>query len=165
MERPTDAFDHLSRHGLDALLRMVTAGFWRDSLSPAVFDEDVVERSFDLRCLATETLRVDDWDRALMVPKLAAKSRAMATSTSAAAIFQARAVAAQIGWLETSLPAAAVEALCNIESLLASGLSECSMPIYHQLMVFQACERGLIATWETPAGLVCVPTNPRPFGS
>ena len=138
---------------------METANFWRGCL-PAVFDEDVLERSFDLRCLAAEVLRVDDWDRALMAPKLSAKSDAVAAGASADAIFEARAVAAQIGWLETSLPAAAVEALCNVEMLLCSGFSERSMPIYHQLLVFQAWEHGLLATWETPDALICVARLP-----
>lgn len=143
----------LSRHGLDALLRMgMTSG-----ASPAVFDEDVLERSFDLRCLAAEILRVDDWDRALMAPKLSAKSRAMAMDACSDARFMARVIAAQIGWLETSLLAAAVEALCNVEMLLCSGFSERSEPIYHQLMVFEAWEHGLLATWETSAELVCAP--------
>ena len=77
MESPAEAFNRLSGHGIDALLRMGTANFWRESLSPAVFDEDeeVLERSFDLRCLAAEILRVDDWDQVLMAPKLSAKSK------------------------------------------------------------------------------------------
>jgi hypothetical protein len=52
-------------------------------------------------------------------------------------------------------PAAAVDALCNVESLLASGFSERSMPIYHQLLVFEAYEQGLLATWETSDAMVC----------
>jgi hypothetical protein len=40
--------------------------------------------------------------------------------------------------------------------LLCSGFSERSEPIYHQLLVFQAWERGLIATWVTPVELLCV---------
>jgi hypothetical protein len=155
-ESPTDAFDHLRRHGLNALLRMGTASFWHEPLSPVAFDEDVLERSFALRCLAADILRVDDWDRALMAPKLSAKLRALTTSGTAGAIFEARAVAAQIGWLETSLPAAGVDALCNIEALLSSGFSERSMPIHPQLMVFEACEHGLIATWEMSDEVLCV---------
>ena len=89
MDNPTDAFDHLSRYGLDALLDMESANFWRGL--------DVLERSFDLRWLAAEILRVDDWDRALMAPKLSAKSDAVARGASAGAIFEVRAVAAQKG--------------------------------------------------------------------
>jgi len=85
----------------------------------------------------------------------------MATGACPDAIFGVRAVAAQIGWLETSLPAAAVDALCNVEMLLCSGFSERSEQIYHQLLVFEACENGLLATWETPAELVC---TTRPAG-
>ena len=90
-----------------------------------------------------------------MAPKLSAKFDAVATGASGDAVFQARAIAAQIGWLQTSLAAAAVDALCNVEMLLCSGLSECSMPIYPQLMVFQAWEDGLLATWEMPDEVLC----------
>ena len=119
-------------------------------------DEDVLEHVFDLRCLAAEVFRIDDWDRALMVPKLSAKSVAVATGASTDAIFKARAVAAQIGWLETPLPAVAVGALCNVEMLLFSGFSEQSMQVSPQLLVFEAWEHGLVATWETPTELICV---------
>jgi hypothetical protein len=33
---------------------------------------------------------------------------------------------------------------------------------YHQLKVFEACEHGLLATWETPEELVCVPVSAAP---
>ena len=98
MESPTDAFHQLSRQGLDALLQRRTASLWRVSLFPAAFGEDVVERSFDLRCLATDILRVDDWDRALTAPKVSAKSDAFAANASADAIFETRAVARRSGW-------------------------------------------------------------------
>jgi hypothetical protein len=31
------------------------------------------------------------------------------------------------------------------------------MAICHQLKVFEVCEHGLLATWETPDALICVP--------
>jgi hypothetical protein len=93
----------------------------------------------------------------LMAPKLLAKQRAIAVQSSPEEIFEVRAVAAQIGWLETSLPAAAAKAVSTIEDLLSAGHGEDSLAIYHQLNVFEACEHGLLATWETPDGLVCVP--------
>lgn len=145
----------LSRLGLDALFPMGTASFWREFLCRVAFDEDVLERVFDLRCLAAEILRVDDTDRTLMAPKLSAKSDALA-------VFRVRAVAAQIGWLETSLSAAAVGALCNVEMLLASRYSVRSTSIYHQLLLLLAWEYGLLATWETPDALICVPRRNRP---
>jgi hypothetical protein len=44
-----------------------------------------------------------------------------------------------------------------IEILLSQGLCKTSEPVHHQLLVFEAFEAGLLATWETPAELVCVP--------
>jgi hypothetical protein len=67
-------------------------------------------------------------------------------------------VAAEIGWIETSLPGTAAGAIRAVEDLLAAGHAEGSMAICHQLMVFEAFEQGLLATWETPEEeLVCVP--------
>jgi hypothetical protein len=91
-----------------------------------------------------------------MAPKLLAKSRAMAENASAEAVFKVRAVAAQIGWLETCMPLAAAQAVANIELLLSSGLSENDELIRHQLRVFEAFELGLLATWETPTVIICV---------
>jgi hypothetical protein len=59
--------------------------------------------------------------------------------------------------LETSLADAAAEAVSNVEMLLSTGASEASVAIDHQLKVFESCERGLLATWETPVELICVP--------
>lgn len=50
----------------------------------------------------------------------------------------------------------AVEALCKIEMLLSSGFSERSMQVSPQLLVFEAWEHGLVATWETPTELICL---------
>jgi hypothetical protein len=33
------------------------------------------------------------------------------------------------------------------------------MEIYHQLMVFEAFEHGLLAMWETPGALACVQSS------
>ena len=92
-----------------------------------------------------------------MAPKLLAKSKAMAGNASVEASFEVRAVAAQIGWLETCVPVAAAEAVANVELLLSSGFSEHDAPIHHQLRVFEAYELGLLASWETPAAIICVP--------
>jgi hypothetical protein len=72
-------------------------------------------------------------------------------------IFKIRAVSAQIGWLETSMAEAAAHAISNVELLLGSGASEASVAIDNQLMTFEAHEHGLLATWETPGALICVP--------
>jgi hypothetical protein len=121
--------------------------------------EDDPERWFDLYQRATDLLSVDEHDLALMAPKLAAKRRATEAQHPRQAIFKVRAVAAHIGWLETSLAAAAAESICAIEDLLSIGRAESSQAIYHQLRVFEAYENGLLATWETPEELVCVPVS------
>jgi hypothetical protein len=150
---PQAAFGHLSRHGLANLSQMENAAFWPQSGCPEM-DEEILDRWCVVRRLATEALRPDDHDRALMAPKLAAK-RNLALDQNAA--FEARAVAAQIGWLETSIPDAAVDALCRVEVLLSQGLSEASEPVHHQLEVVEAYRHGLLATWETPDEMICVP--------
>ena len=157
MENPTRAFEHLTRYGLDDLVQMETATFWPAPRPFPVTDEGAAERSFELFWRATQLLRVDEHDRALMAPKLNAKARAMTTQSGPEAIFEARAIAAQIGWLETSLPAAAARAVRAVEDLLSAGHSEDSVTIYHQLRVFEACEHGLLATWETAEALICAP--------
>jgi hypothetical protein len=151
---PQAAFDHLSRHGLTNLLQMETAAFWREAGCPAM-DEETLERWCAVRRLATEAVRPDDHDRALMAPKLAAKQNAVADQDAA---FEARAIAAQIGWLETSIPDATVDMLCRVEVLLSQGLSETSEPVHHQLGIIEAYQHGLLATWETPVEMVCVPS-------
>jgi hypothetical protein len=81
----------------------------------------------------------------------------MCGNASVEASFEIRAVAAQIGWLETCKPVAATAAVANVELFLSSGFSEHDEPIHHQLRVFEAYELGLLATWETPAAIICVP--------
>ncbi len=157
MENPTDAFDCLSRLGLDALLDMGTTGFWRRFQPPVPSDEQTFDRAFEVRMLANELLGVDEHDRVLMAPKLRAKSRAMSVNASDVEVFRVRAVSAQIGWLETSMADAAAQAVSDVELLLSTGASEGSVAIDDQLRVFEAHERGLLATWETPAELICAP--------
>src|SRR6202043_1533114 len=86
MDSPTDAFDHLSRLGLDALLDMGTAGFWRRAQPPV--PRETFDRAFEVLMMANELLGVDERDRALMAPKLRAKSRATAAKLSAKEVFQ-----------------------------------------------------------------------------
>jgi hypothetical protein len=152
---PSCAFDHLSRYGLDALLQMDTASLWRHARPPNPLDEESLNRSLVLGGLVADIVGVEHHDRALMAPKLLAKSRAMAGNASVEALFEVRAVAAQIGWLETCVPVA--EAVANVELLLSSGFSEDDEPIHHQLRVFEAYELGLLATWATPTAVICVP--------
>jgi hypothetical protein len=155
-DTPTDAFDHLRRFGLDALLDMGTSSFWRRAQPPAPRDEDAFERAFEVRMAANGLLSVDERDRALMAPKLLAKSRAISANRSDEEIFKTRAVSAQIGWLETSMAEAAAEAVSNVELLLSTGASDSSVAIDNQLMTFGAHEHGLLATWETPDALICL---------
>jgi len=157
MESPTRAFEHLSRYPLDDLVQMGTARFWPVPPPFPTRNEEADELAFELYWRATQVLRVEEHDRALMAPKLMAKQRAIAVQSSPEEIFEVRAVAAQIGWLETSLPAAAAKAVSTIEDLLSAVHGEDSLAIYHQLNVFEVCEHGLLATWETPDALICVP--------
>jgi hypothetical protein len=159
LETPTRAFEHLSRYGLDELVRMRAASFWRGPRPLPSMVKGNPERSFDLYHHAANALRVEEYDLALTAPKVMAKRGAVEAQYPPQAIFETRAVAAQIGWLETSLPAAAAEALCAIEDLLSAGHAEASGSIHHQLRVLEAYENGLLATWETPEELVCVPVS------
>jgi hypothetical protein len=152
---PQAAFDHLSRHGLTNLLQMDNAAFWRQS-DGLDMDEETLDRWCVVRRLASEGLRPDDHDRALMAPKLA-ETRYQPTNSDEAV--EARSVAAQVGWLETSIPDATVEALCRVEVLLSQGLPEASEPVHHQSGIIEAYQHGLLATWETPAEMVCVPRS------
>jgi hypothetical protein len=160
MDTPTGAFDHLRRTGLDALLDMGTTSFWRRSQPPASRDAAPFYRAFEVRMLANELLGVQDHDAALMAPKLLAKSRAMSANEAAKEIFHVRAVSSQIGWLETSMADAAAQAVSNVELLLSSGTPESSAAIDNQVRIFEVCELGLLATWETPDALICVACRP-----
>jgi len=78
----------------------------------------------------------------------------MAENASAETVFKVRAVAAQIGWLETCIPVVAAQAVTDVELFLSSGASKES--IHHQLNVFEVYELGLLATWETQDAVICV---------
>lgn len=69
----------------------------------------------------------------------------MAGSASGEALFEVRALAAQIGWVETCIPISAANAVANIELFLSSGLSERA----HTSSVagIRGLEFGLVATW------------------
>jgi hypothetical protein len=128
MEDPTRAFEHLCRYPLSDLLQMGTAKFWPVAPPFTVTGEDAAERSFELYWHTAQILKADEHDRALMAPKLNAKSRAMTTQSGPEAMFKIRAVAAQIGWIEISLSAQAIRA---VEDLLSAGHTESSVAIYH----------------------------------
>jgi hypothetical protein len=136
---------------------MGTASLWSRA-GPAIhFDDRSLNLSLVLGGIVADIIGVEDHDRALMAPKLRAKSKAMAENASAEAVFEVRAVAAQIGWLETCLPVAAAQAVANVELFLSSGFAERDEPVHHQLRMFEAYELGLLATWETPTAIICVP--------
>jgi hypothetical protein len=59
------------------------------------------------------------------------------------------------------LPVTAAQAVAEIELFLSAGFAEHDELIYHQLKVFEAFELGLLATWETPDTMVCVPVTVR----
>jgi hypothetical protein len=117
-------------------------------------DEDRLNSAAALGSRIEGLVRSAEHDDALMAPKLLAKARVMAETQSAEAVFKVRAVAAQIGWLETCMPVVAAQAVTDVELLLSAGLSE--ETIHHQLRVFEAYELGLLATWETPDVIICV---------
>jgi len=154
---PFSAFAHLKDYGLTELLEMAPATLW----SGAALPRRTGDRSLkNTRCVRFEVVwdivDVEEHDRALMSPKLLAKSQAMAGGLSAEAVFKVRAIAAQIGWLETSLPVVACHAVDEIDFLLSSGMSENDEVIRHHLRAFRAYELGLLATWEMPDTIICV---------
>jgi hypothetical protein len=154
---PAEAIGYLNRLGLDALLSMEGTKFWHVPGLDRPFDAEAFDRAFDVRCRSADTLRVEENDRVLMVPKLATKSSAIARGASPPELFVVRAKLAQIGWLETSWAAAAANAIFEIEFALQAGEAEDCRLIDHQLRVFEAHEAGLLATWETSAEMICVP--------
>jgi hypothetical protein len=154
---PFSAFRSLSRYDLDALLQMGPASLWRCAGPSLPYDDRSLELSLVLGGVVADIVRSEDHDQALMAPKLLAKRQAMAENATAAARFEVRAVAAQIGWLETCLPVATAQAIANVELFLSSGFPERDEPVRHQLRVFEVYELGLLATWETPTAIICVP--------
>ena len=152
---PFEAYAHLSQLGLDELLQMNNARLWRRAGPKADLDDDRLSSHLVLGGVIGDTVRASDHDRLLIAPKLLSKARVMAKNASDDTVFKLRAVAAQIGWLETSMPVVAAQAVTDVEPLVSSGVSE--EAIHHQLRVFEAYELGLLATWETPGVIICVP--------
>jgi hypothetical protein len=157
MDSPADAHNHLSQFGLDALLDIGSTSFWRRAEPPTPGGEETFDRAFEVRMVANQLLGVESLDRAVMAPKLFAKSRAMSASTSDEEVFRIRAVSSQIGWLETSMADMAAHAVANVESLLSTGADVGSVAIDHQLKIFEVHEHGLLATWETLDAVIRVP--------
>jgi hypothetical protein len=157
---PFAAFAHLKDYGLNELLKMAPTTLWSRAALPKRADDRSLKNT---RCARFEVVwdivGVEEHDQALMSPKLLAKSQAMAGGISAEDFFEVRAIAAQIGWLEASLPVAACHAIDEIDFLLTSGIPEDDELIRHFLRAFRAYELGLLATWETPAAVICVPRS------
>ncbi|MFG3596481.1 hypothetical protein [Bradyrhizobium sp. RDI18] len=127
---PAEAIALLNGLGLHALLQMGNAQLWRRA-GPAVdLDEDRLNSHLVLGGLIGNIVRASEYDRVLMAPKLLSKARVMAESASVEAIFEVRAIAAQIGWLETCLPIAAAKAVADIELFLSSGGSSSTTSQY-----------------------------------
>jgi hypothetical protein len=137
MDTRTGAFDHLSQLGLDALLDMGSASFWRRAQPPVSHNVATFDRAFQVRMMANERLGVDEHDRILMAPKLLAKFQAKSANLSDEEAFRVRAVSSQIGWLETSMADAAAQAVSNVELLLTSGVSGDATAIGNQLKIFR----------------------------
>ena len=159
MESTHEAFEHLLRYPLDELAQMPTAQLWPFPPTASAGDHEAEERSIELRWHANQALRVDEHGLALMAPKLDFRARASVSQSRPDSVFEARAIAAEIGWIETSLPGAAAGAILGVEDLLSTGRAEAPEAIHHQLLVFEAFESGLLATWETPEALICVSTS------
>jgi hypothetical protein len=158
MASPADAFDRLRRLK-SSDLGTGLAALWRVRRSCPPCTKDAFERSFRVRLLASEILRPHEHDRILMAPKLSAISETRRARASPAELRRVRADCFEIGWLETSLPAVAVEAICAIEALLASGEQHGSDAVRDRLRTFEAYELGLLATWEAQTEIICVPRS------
>ena len=157
MESPERAFQHMLRYPLRELAQMPAARLWPHPAAVSTRDHGAEERSIELHWHANQALRVDEHGRALMAPKLDFKARAVASRSRLEGILEARTIAAEIGWIETSLAGAAAGAIRATEELLSAGHAEDSVAICHQLRVFEAFEHGLLATWEAPEEIICVP--------
>jgi hypothetical protein len=159
MDDPDRAFEHLRRYPLNELVQMPIAGFWPAPPLGPVQEYAELERSLDLYVLANRLLGVDERCGELLGARLDFRARLIRARSDPDTVFDAKVLAAEIGWIETSLPAVAARAIRAVEDLLSAGHAESSEPIYHQLMVFEAFEHGLLATWETPEELVCLPVS------
>lgn len=159
LDGPEEAFDRLSRIGLEGLLAMGETNFWSLHTTPSVTEAAWCDSASSARLMAGRLLRVEDHDRLLMAPKLAAKSHAVRTGCNLDELYRVRAASAQIGWLETSMADAAARAVGNVEMRIGSGLPADDASIYNQILVFEAHEQGLLASWETPSALLCVPAT------
>jgi hypothetical protein len=126
---------------------------WRSAGPSIAFDERSRDRSFVLGGLAVVIIGVEDHDRALMGPKLLAKSRAMSGNASGEALFEVRSVAAQIGWLETCIPVAAANAVANIELFLSLDSPSATSPYI------------ISCGYSRPTSLACSPRGRRPLRS
>ena len=160
MDTPGRAFEYLLRYPLEELVQMPTAQFWPFPPIVSAANKDAEERSVELYLHTTRVLRVEEHGRALMAPKLSYKAQAITSRSGPEAVLEARAIAAEIGWIETSLPGAAAGAIRAVEDLLSAGHAEGSMEIYSQMVVSEAFEHGLLATWETLEELVCLSVAP-----
>jgi hypothetical protein len=160
MDSPERAFQHLCRYPLDELVQMPIGQFWPAPPSGPVQDYAQLERSLNLYVLANRLLGVEERCGELLGARLDFRARLIGATPDPAAVFHAKVLTAEIGWIETSLPAVAARAIRAAEDLLLAGHAESSEPIYHQLMVFDAFEHGLLATWETPEELVCLSASP-----
>jgi hypothetical protein len=89
-----------------------------------------------------------------LICSISTPNQSIASRSRPESIFEARAVAAEIGLIEWSMPGAGVGAIRAVEDLLSAGYAAGSMEICHQLTVFAAFEHGLLASWETPGALV-----------
>jgi hypothetical protein len=98
---------------------MNNARLWRRVRPQVHVDDDRLNSAAVLGSRIAGLVRSAEHDQALTAPKLLSKARVMAANASAEAVFKVRAVAAQIGWLETCIPLVAAQAVTDIELLLS----------------------------------------------
>src|SRR3984957_19765517 len=99
MDTPGRAFEYLLRFPLDELAQMPTAQFWPFPPPVSAASGDEEERSVELYLHATQVLRVEEHGRTLLAPKRSYKAQAIASGSLSAQVLEARAVAAEIGWV------------------------------------------------------------------
>ena len=80
---PFDAFEYLSRLGLDELLQVDATRLWRRAGPAMDFDDDRLNSAAVLGSGTAGLVRSAEHDSALMAPKLLSKARVMAESASA----------------------------------------------------------------------------------
>jgi hypothetical protein len=126
VDGPDRAFEHLRRYPLNELVQMPIARFWPAPPLGPVQDYAELERSLDLYVLANRLLGVEERCGELLGARLDFRARLIGERPDPDTVFDAKVLAAEIGWIETSLPAVAARAIRAVEDLLSAGHAESS---------------------------------------